>query len=60
MITGIVFVFCNQVGGYVQYYKDNLTFVTVRGAGHQVPSYRPDRALSLVWHFVAGTPLPYH
>ena len=50
--------FDNQVGGYVQEYKDNLTFVTVRDAGHEVPSYKPDRALSLVSHFIAGTPLP--
>ncbi|XP_027163394.1 serine carboxypeptidase-like 40 isoform X1 [Coffea eugenioides] len=48
----------SEVGGYVQEYKDNLTFVTVRGAGHEVPSYRPDRALSLVLNFIAGTPLP--
>ncbi|XP_071933374.1 serine carboxypeptidase-like 40 isoform X1 [Coffea arabica] len=47
-----------EVGGYVQEYRDNLTFVTVRGAGHEVPSYKPDRALSLVSHFIAGTPLP--
>ncbi|CDP16358.1 unnamed protein product [Coffea canephora] len=46
------------VGGYVQEYKNNLTFATVRGAGHQVPSYRPDRGLSLVSNFVTGTPLP--
>ncbi|CAI9102942.1 OLC1v1001339C2 [Oldenlandia corymbosa var. corymbosa] len=49
-----------EVGGFVQYYKDNLTFVTVRGAGHQVPSYRPDRSLSLVSHFLSNTLLPYH
>ncbi|CDP16356.1 unnamed protein product [Coffea canephora] len=47
-----------EVGGYVQDYKNNLTFATVRGAGHQVPSYKPDRGLSLVSNFVTGTPLP--
>ncbi|XP_027102959.1 serine carboxypeptidase-like 40 [Coffea arabica] len=49
-----------EVGGYVQIYQDNLTFVTVKGAGHQVPSYRPDRALSLISHFISGIPFPNH
>ncbi|XP_051144775.1 serine carboxypeptidase-like 40 [Andrographis paniculata] len=48
----------NQVGGYRQVYSGNLTFVTVRGAGHQVPTYQPAAALSLIQHFLAGTPLP--
>ncbi|KAI3445070.1 hypothetical protein Pfo_001735 [Paulownia fortunei] len=47
-----------QVGGYTQVYEDNLTFATVRGAGHQVPSDQPARALSLIMHFLAGTELP--
>ncbi|CAL0304360.1 unnamed protein product [Lupinus luteus] len=47
-----------EVGGYTEVYKGNLTFATVRGAGHQVPSYQPARALSLIKHFLKGTPLP--
>ncbi|KNA12226.1 hypothetical protein SOVF_127870 [Spinacia oleracea] len=47
-----------EVGGYTQEYQGNLTFATVRGAGHQVPSFQPLRALSLISHFLAGTPLP--
>lgn len=46
-----------EVGGYTQKFERNLTFATVRGAGHQVPSYQPARALSLLLHFVAGTDL---
>ncbi|KAJ4843427.1 hypothetical protein Tsubulata_011685 [Turnera subulata] len=46
-----------EVGGYTQVYKGDLTFATVRGAGHQVPTYQPARALSLISHFLAGTPL---
>ncbi|XP_022765961.1 serine carboxypeptidase-like 40 [Durio zibethinus] len=34
-----------EVGGYTVGYE-NLTFVTVRGAGHFVPSYQPARALT--------------
>lgn len=47
-----------QVGGYTQVYNGDLTFATVRGAGHQVPSYQPARALSLITHFLDGTSLP--
>ncbi|KAL3651665.1 hypothetical protein CASFOL_004667 [Castilleja foliolosa] len=48
----------NEVGGYIQEYEDNFTFVTVRDAGHQVPTYQPKRALALIQHFLAGTKLP--
>ncbi|XP_024312686.1 serine carboxypeptidase II-3 [Brachypodium distachyon] len=47
-----------EVGGYVVQYKGDLSFVTVRGAGHEVPSYQPERALVLVQHFLAGKTLP--
>ncbi|CAH9113738.1 unnamed protein product [Cuscuta epithymum] len=47
-----------EVGGYVQVYHHNLTFATVRGAGHQVPSFQPARALSLLAHFLVEHPLP--
>ena len=47
-----------QVGGYTEVYKGDLTFATVRGAGHQVPSYQPARALVLIQSFLDGTPLP--
>ncbi|GAB2234925.1 hypothetical protein Droror1_Dr00004196 [Drosera rotundifolia] len=43
-----------QVGGYVVGYE-GLTFVTVRGAGHQVPSYQPERALAVITSFLQGT-----
>ncbi|KAL0464473.1 UNVERIFIED_CONTAM: Serine carboxypeptidase-like 40 [Sesamum latifolium] len=47
-----------QVAGYTQVYEGKLTFATVRGAGHQVPSDQPARALSLIMHFLSGTHLP--
>ncbi|KAI4302881.1 hypothetical protein MLD38_038579 [Melastoma candidum] len=47
-----------EVGGYIQVFKGDLTFVTVRGAGHMVPSNQPGRALSLISHFLTRTPLP--
>lgn len=47
-----------ELGGYSQVYKGDMTFATVRGAGHQVPGYEPARALSLIMHFLDGTDLP--
>ncbi|KAI6669445.1 hypothetical protein NL676_004330 [Syzygium grande] len=46
-----------QVGGWTVNY-DGLTFVTVRGAGHQVPTFAPKRSLQLVKHFLANEKLP--
>ncbi|XP_004502015.1 serine carboxypeptidase 1-like [Cicer arietinum] len=42
-----------EVGGYVEGYK-GLTLVTVRGAGHLVPSWQPARALTLISSFIYG------
>ncbi|KAL0912389.1 hypothetical protein M5K25_018357 [Dendrobium thyrsiflorum] len=42
-----------EVGGYVVQYE-GLTFVTVRGAGHEVPSYQPKRALEMISSFLLG------
>ncbi|KAK4743024.1 hypothetical protein SAY87_001025 [Trapa incisa] len=46
-----------QVGGWTVAY-DGLMFVTVRGAGHQVPTYAPERSLQIVRHFLANEKLP--
>ncbi|XP_027909956.1 serine carboxypeptidase-like 34 isoform X2 [Vigna unguiculata] len=48
-----------QVGGWRTIY-DGLTFVTIRGAGHQVPTYTPKPALQLLRHFLANKKLPSH
>ncbi|KAF6164822.1 hypothetical protein GIB67_017148 [Kingdonia uniflora] len=46
-----------EVGGWTTIYE-GLTFVTVRGAGHQVPTFAPKRSLQLVKHFLANKKLP--
>lgn len=46
-----------QVGGWTIVY-DGLTYVTIRGAGHQVPTFAPKQALQLVRHFLANKNLP--
>ena len=43
-----------QVGGYVQQYTGGFTFLSVRGAGHAVASFQPERALVLVNSFLKG------
>ncbi|XVE70010.1 hypothetical protein DITRI_Ditri10aG0037500 [Diplodiscus trichospermus] len=43
----------SEVGGYVVGYK-GLVFITVRGAGHMVPSYQPERALTMITSFLQG------
>uniref|UniRef100_M8CD93 Carboxypeptidase n=1 Tax=Aegilops tauschii TaxID=37682 RepID=M8CD93_AEGTA len=47
-----------EVGGYIVQYKGDLSLVTVRGAGHEVPSYQPRQALVLVQNFLTGKALP--
>ncbi|CAA7399119.1 unnamed protein product [Spirodela intermedia] len=49
--------FRNQVGGWTVIY-DGLTFVTVRGAGHQVPTFVPKQAELLIKYFLANKELP--
>ncbi|KAJ6673426.1 SERINE CARBOXYPEPTIDASE-LIKE 29 [Salix viminalis] len=46
-----------QVGGWTQDYA-GLTFVVVRGAGHEVPLHKPKQALTLVKAFLSGTSMP--
>ncbi|GER43898.1 serine carboxypeptidase-like protein [Striga asiatica] len=46
-----------QVGGWTVEY-DGLTFVSVRGAGHQVPTFKPREALQLFQHFLNNQTLP--
>ncbi|KAK2663270.1 hypothetical protein Ddye_001844 [Dipteronia dyeriana] len=46
-----------QVGGWTEVYE-GLTFATVRGAGHEVPLFKPRAALQLFKSFLIGQPLP--
>lgn len=47
----------DQVGGWrIEY--EGLTFVTLRGAGHQVPTFVPKASLQLLMHFLGNRNLP--
>ncbi|KAL1550570.1 Serine carboxypeptidase-like 34, variant 2 [Salvia divinorum] len=48
-----------QVGGWMVEYK-GLTFVTLRGAGHQVPTFKPRQSLQMLNHFLKNIKLPSH
>ncbi|CAM0949173.1 unnamed protein product [Alopecurus aequalis] len=48
-----------EVGGYVQQYSGGFTFLSVRGAGHLVPSFQPERALIMLSSFLRGVLPPY-
>ncbi|CAA7023710.1 unnamed protein product [Microthlaspi erraticum] len=43
-----------QVAGFTQGYANNLTFLTIKGAGHTVPEYKPREALDFYSRFLAG------
>ena len=45
-----------QVAGYYEVYS-GLTFVSVKGAGHMVPQYKPQAALQMFRAFVLGIDL---
>lgn len=43
-----------QVAGYTQGYENNLTFLTIKGAGHTVPEYKPQEALEFFTRWLGG------
>jgi len=46
--------FGTQQGGYYTQFPGNLTFLTVRHAGHEVPAYQPQKALHMLRLFLSG------
>jgi len=44
-----------QFGGEIVDYEHNLSFATVHGSGHMVPTFRPRAALKLLKHVVEGS-----
>ncbi|CAL5192806.1 unnamed protein product [Lathyrus oleraceus] len=44
----------DQIAGFLQAYENNLTFLTVKGAGHTVPEYKPREALDFYSRWLDG------
>lgn len=51
---------CQRVGGYVTRYAGGLDFLTIRGAGHLVPTYKPEAAFSFMKSWIEGKEYPQY
>ena len=39
---------CQRMGGYVTRYEGSFDFLTIRGAGHMVPTYKPEATFTFL------------
>ena len=49
---------CQRMGGYVTRYEDMFDFLTIRGAGHMVPTYKPAATFTFLQAWIQGDDYP--
>ena len=50
---------CQKMGGYVQRYEGGFDFLTIRGAGHMVPTYKPEASFAFLQAWLADDSVDY-
>jgi carboxypeptidase C (cathepsin A) len=50
---------CRRMGGYVTRYKGSFDFLTIRGAGHMVPTYKPDSSFAFLKAWIENDEYPH-
>ncbi|XP_058102536.1 serine carboxypeptidase-like 17 isoform X2 [Magnolia sinica] len=46
-----------QVGGFTRQYANDLTYATVKGAGHSAPEYKPKECFVMFYRWISSLPL---
>jgi len=46
------------MGGYVERYEGDFDFLTIRGAGHMVPTYKPQASFVFLQSWITNTDYP--
>jgi serine carboxypeptidase-like clade 1 len=49
---------CQRMGGYVTRYEGGFDFLTIRGAGHMVPTYKPAATFTFLQAWIQGEEYP--
>eukprot|EP00980_Cylindrotheca_fusiformis_P000483 scaffold119_cov131-Cylindrotheca_fusiformis.AAC.13 len=49
---------CRRMGGYVTRYEGNFDFLTIRGAGHMVPTEKPEATFTFIQAWMNGVEYP--
>ena len=45
---------CARMGGYVTSYEGDFSFLTIRGAGHMTPTYKPEASFEMFRSWIMG------
>ena len=49
---------CQQMGGYITRYEGDFDFLTIRGAGHMVPTYAPEASFAFMKSWIMKEDYP--